>query len=117
MSRYKRDDVVRVPFAYFSKQKGCFEEKARPFVVIDVEDETGNITVSCTTQLHQSNKYSGITVKADSEEGRQMGINEDSFIYCNQTITLKNSEIKRRIGTCPFIKDILKLLNYPDEGD
>jgi hypothetical protein len=77
MSRYKRGDVVKAPFAYFDKNSGLMAYKIRPFVVIDVEEETDNITVSCSSQLWQSKNFKGIVVYANSSVGKQMGINQD----------------------------------------
>jgi PemK-like, MazF-like toxin of type II toxin-antitoxin system len=111
MSRYKRGDVVKAPFAYFDKNSGLMTYKIRPFIVIDVEDETDNITVSCSSQLRQSKNFKGIIVYANSSIGKQMGITQDSFIYCNQTITLSNKDILGKIGTCQIIEEIIEKLN------
>lgn len=115
MSRYKAGDVVRAHFAFFDKNEGRFVSKPRPFVIVDIDDAGENITVSCTSQTHQSKKYPGILVAANSNDGKQMGIDKDSFVYCDQTISLSNRDIIRKIGTCPLISQILNKLGYsPD---
>ena len=111
MSRYKTGDVVWADYAFFDTIKGRMDFKPRPFIVIDVEDNSDNVVVICSTKTHQSVKYKGIIVLEKSVEGQQMGIVEDTFIYLDRTIILTNKEIRRRIGTCPIIDEIIKKLN------
>ena len=87
-------------------------------VVIDVENESDNITVSCTTQTHKATNFPCILVKKDSQAGKSMRLEHDSLIYCNLTITLSNEDILRRIGSCPLIKEICNKLGYEyNEGE
>jgi len=111
MSRYKRGDVILADYAFFNTVKGRLDFKPRPFVVIDVEDETDNVVVICSTKTHQSVNYKGIIVLEKSEAGRQMNLAEDTFIYLDRTVILTNKEIRRRIGTCPIIEEIIEKLN------
>jgi len=112
MSRYRRGDVVLIDFSFFDKEKGRFDFKPRPFVVINVIEEFDdeNITVMCTTKTHKSEKYPGVVVLATSDGGKQMKITEDSLIYCNKSYLFSNKEILRRIGTCPFVDQIEQIL-------
>jgi mRNA-degrading endonuclease toxin of MazEF toxin-antitoxin module len=116
MSRYQRGDVVRAPLPYMDED-GIWRVKFRPFIVIDVDGINDNITVSCTGQTHQSKKFTGISVLLDSEEGRKMGIDRDSFIYCNTTVVFANKDIIRKIGTCPLMKEICEKLGYEYDED
>jgi hypothetical protein len=111
MSRYIRGDVVISDISYMDEE-GVLHSKPRPMVVIDVLDESDNITVVCSKQTHKADKYPSIVVRKDSEIGQKMSIDGDTLIYCNATITLTNSDIHRRIGNCPIVKDICKILGY-----
>ncbi len=111
MTRYQRGDVILADYSYFDSVKGRFDFKPRPFVIVDVEEETDNISVMCSSQIHQSLNYKGIVVLQKSEEGKRMGLEEDSFIYLNKTIVLTNREIIRKIGYCPIIDEIITKLN------
>lgn len=112
MSKYKVGDVVRAPISYFDDKKGYYTSQYRRWVIVKIEGEGDdeNITVSCTGQIHQSNKYKGIIIKRDSVEGKKMNLDIDTFIYCNKTITFLDKEILRKSGECPLIEQILKLL-------
>jgi len=110
MSRYKTGDVVWADYAFFDVVKGYIDFKPRPFIVIDIEYDTDNLVVICSTKTHQSLKYKGIVVLEKSVEGQQMGIVEDTFIYLDRTLILTNKEIRRKIGTCPLIDEIIEKL-------
>ena len=116
MSRYRRGDVVLADIVFFD-DSGDLKSKPRPLVVIDVQDDTDNVTVVCSTKTHKASKFEGIIVKKASSDGRDMSLDEDTFIYCNTTVVLLNKDIKRRIGTCPLIKDICEKLGYTPEDE
>jgi hypothetical protein len=119
MSRYKSGDVLKVEIAYYNRVSGKYESKVRPFVVLDVVDGTDNISVKGTGQTHKSANYTGITVLVDSDDGIDMGIDIDTFFYCHQVEEIQNSEVKRRIGTCPkhIFDEIIKLTGYQLDED
>lgn len=112
MSRYNRGDVVRAYISYYDTADGLFKSKVRPFVVIDVEDDTENITVACTSQIHQSQKFEGIIVDPESDIGKKMELEKKTFIYCNKVVILSDKDIIRKKGTCPIVNDIVNKLGY-----
>jgi hypothetical protein len=75
-----------------------------------VEDETDNIVVICSTKTHKILKYKGRIVLEDSDENKDMGFLEDTFIYLDKTVVLTNKEVLRRIGRCPIIDELLDIL-------
>ena len=119
MSRYKRGDVLKVDIAYYNRETGLYESKIRPFVVLDILDGSDNISVKGTGQVHKSANFTGVTVAVDSEEGIEMGIDRDTFFYCHKVEEIQNSEVKRRIGTCPkdIFDKIIKLTGYQSDED
>jgi hypothetical protein len=114
MSKYQVGDVVFAPVSYFDDKNGYYRSQYRRFVIVkiqeDIENDIENITVSCTGQLHQSKRHKGVTVLANSPEGLEMALDRDTFIYCDSTATYLDGDILRRIGKCPIIEDIKKLL-------
>lgn len=110
MSRYRTGDVVLAYLAFTDAETGYITSKIRPFVVIDIEDETGNIVVICSTKTHKSLKFKGRVVLKDSEENKEMKFLEDTFIYLDKTVTLTNKEILKRIGICPIIDELISIL-------
>ncbi|WP_183575139.1 hypothetical protein HDF18_14365 [Mucilaginibacter sp. X5P1] len=113
MGKYRVGDVVIAPYSYFDPKLGYQVSVPRWWIVVSIDEHLGHVTVSCTKQLHQSNKYNGIIVKRTSNEGKEMGIEIDTFIYCepNQTVNFLETEIYRKKGTCPLINEILSKLN------
>lgn len=115
MSKYKVGDLVFAPVGYMDTKSGYYKSQERRFVVVSVGEDDGedteNITLSLTGQVHQAEKHKGIIVKANSKEGIAMECTKDTFIYCDYTVTYKDREITRRFANCPIIEDILKLLN------
>lgn len=111
MSKYKVGDVVFAPISYFDTRLGYFKSQTRRWVIVKIDD-TGNLTVSLTKQLHQAEKYNGIIVKKNSAAGIDMALETDTFIYCEfaQIVTFAEEDINRRIGICPIVNDIIAKL-------
>lgn len=110
MSRYRKGDVVWADYAFFDQAKGHFDFKPRPFVVIDIDEDTLNVALICSTKTHQSFRYKGFVIRQDSDEAIQMGLLEDTFIYLDRTVALTDREIRRRIGSCPIIDKLIEQL-------
>ena len=115
MSKYRVGDVVIAPVAYFDDKKGYYVSQNRRFIIVKIEDnpdeiDCQNITVSCTGQVHQADKYPGITIAQSSKEGIEMQLTMDTFVYCNKTTSYSDKEIIRRKGHCARIDEILKLV-------
>jgi len=115
MSKYKVGDVVIAPMAYMDKKTGYYTSQPRRFVVVKVEedaenDESENLTVSSTGQLHQSENHPGIIIKCNSKTGVEMLLEMDTFIYCDYTIKFSDKDIIRKKGYCREIDQILKIV-------
>lgn len=104
--RYKEGDVVIVPFTWRDEQ-GDIKFKMRPAVVYRIESETEHLMIKCT-HVNRSAKYPGKWVLQNSAQGKQMGIRENTFIHYSDTLKIAESAVKRLIGTCPFIEDIIE---------
>ncbi len=115
MSRYKRGEVVNAPLAFYDNDLGYFRYKIRPCIVIDVLDESVNVTIAGTTQIKKASKYPGITVLENTDDWKAMRIDKSTFFYCNETVNFNNNDLKR-LGTCPthLMQRILRLLKYTD---
>ena len=107
MSKYRVGDVIYAPISYFNKD-GYLVSQDRRWIIVKVnESDNENITVSLTGKIHQQSKYPGILVKKNSNEGIAMGLDADTFIYCNTTVKYLDHDIKRRIGVCPIVNEII----------
>ena len=107
MSRYKRGDVVLVKYPW--EEDGRIFFKKRPGVVLEELADRESLIIKCT-HVNRSDKLLGIWVLANSKEGLEMGILENTFINLTEMLELKNSEIDRVIGYCPFIDRIDEML-------
>ena len=115
MSKYKVGDVVIAPISYIDKKTGYYTSQNRRWVIVNIEedaDELGsqNLTVSCTGQIHQIEKHSGIIIKRSSRDGIEMQLDMDTFIYCDNTVSFSDKDIIRKKGFCPKINEILNLM-------
>jgi len=108
MSKYKVGDVVIAAISYFDNRKGYYVAQQRRWVVVKIDEDSKNITVSCTGQTHQSKKHDGIKVRQNSKEGIEMQLTMDTFIYCDSTVIFSDEDIDRKKGFCPRIVEILK---------
>jgi hypothetical protein len=107
MSRYTRGDVVLVWYPW--EEDGVIKVKKRPGVVLEECADRESLIIKCTHK-NRSEKLLGIWVLADSDEGKEMGILENTFINLTEQLQLKNYEVVRIIGYCPFIDKIDEML-------
>jgi hypothetical protein len=112
MSKYRVGDVVQAPISYFDTKAGYYNSQSRRWVIVKIDEDTGNTTVACTGELHQSNKWQGFKVTCNSQDGKSMGLTKDTFVYCEitQTVDFSDGDITMRWGNCPFIEKIIEKL-------
>jgi hypothetical protein len=104
MSKYQVGDVVLASFPF----EDSTDTKARPVVIIEIlEDQS---FVCMVTGTDKSSIHRGFMVKQDSPEGKEMRLKKDSFIDADRTATIKNYMIFGRLGYCPYIKELEKML-------
>lgn len=104
--RYKEGDVVLVPFTW-KDDEGLIHYKNRPAVVYSIESEIEHLMIKCT-HVNRSGQYPGKWVLKNSDQGRQMGIDEDTFIHYTDTLIIDEKAVRRLIGTCPFMEEIIE---------
>jgi hypothetical protein len=103
--RYKEGDVVLVPYPW-KDENGEIQTKNRPAVVYRIESESSQLMIKCT-HINRSGQFPGKWVLQKSEQGRKMGINEDTFIHYTDTLIIPERFVIKLIGYCPFIEDII----------
>lgn len=107
-----RGDIVLVPFPFREKDG---RSKPRPALIIR-EDCADEYYLCEITTTNRSDKLKGKWIIANSAEGMQIGINEDSFInYENRTL-LNKKFVFKKIGTYPFMDELEKYLESLGEN-
>lgn len=104
MSKYQVGDVVLASFPFEDKR----DAKVRPVVIIErLEDQS---FVCMVTGTDKSSIHRGFMVEQDSPEGKEMRLKKDSFIDADRTAIIKNHMIYGRLGHCPYIEELEKML-------
>lgn len=104
MIKVHRGDVI---LAWGPDGKGGLKE--RPLVVFrDAPKNSDTIVVYCTTQ-NDGDESNTILVKADSEKGIEMGIDDDTYIRPFNISPIKAKFMIRKIGKCPYMQEIQML--------
>lgn len=97
---YKRGDVVLAPVPFKDKA----EAKVRPVIILETfTDDCESCKITGTNRTEQ---LSGRWVLKDSDDGKAMGLDKDSFISIEDTIIVKMSYIHKKIGECLFIDEL-----------
>ena len=81
MSRYNSGDVVLVQFPY---REDRTRFKKRPAIIIR-EDTQGEYLICQITGTDRRGKNKGYWIEADSEDGKQMKLQKDSFVNADMT--------------------------------
>lgn len=102
---YKEGDVVIVPYTW-KDEEGNIHFKNRPAVIYRVESESEHLMIKCT-HVNRSSNHPGKWVLQNSDQGRLMGIKEDTFIHYSDSLIIAERSVRRLIGTCPFIQEII----------
>lgn len=103
MPRYNIGDVVLVQWAW--KEDGEIKVIPRPAVVLQVEADQEWLVIKLTS-TNRSDNYRGKWILMDSDNGKKMGLREDSFIHYKEQRQYHLRFIIRKIGYCPIIEDI-----------
>lgn len=104
MSKYQAGDVILAYFPFEDK----LETKLRPAVIIDAYDDSSFTCMITGTDKSSTNR--GIWVEKESDEGKEMRLQKDSFIDAERTEVLKHIMIKGIIGYCPYIDELQEML-------
>lgn len=108
MVKLHRGDVIDVKYHYDSKTG---EIKSRPVIVLQNAPKNSDvITVYCTSQ-NDGNDNDCIFVKADSDEGKRMGLTKDTYIRPGTVRTIKKEFIKRLLGKCSLMHQIQTIID------
>ena len=103
--RFKEGDVVLVPYTW-KDEEGLIQFKIRPAVVYRIESDTEQLMIKCT-HVNRSAQFPGKWILKNSKQGQEMGIKEDTFIHYTDTLTIKENYVKRLIGRCSFMDEII----------
>jgi len=104
MIKLFRGDVI---LAWGPDGKGGL--KKRPLVVFaDTPKNSDSIVVYCTTQ-NDGDENNTIFVKADSKDGENMGIDDDTYIRPFQIGPINAKAIIKKIGRCALMSEIQRL--------
>ena len=106
MPKFHRGDVVIVQFPF----KDGIGSKIRPAVIIR-EEYTDEYLICQITKNNRSDKLRGFWILQDSDDGRKMGIREDSFVNADNTICLKAFMFNGKIGYFPYIEELEELID------
>ena len=108
MPRYHNGDVVIVRFPFSEDHT---QDKIRPGIILEepFPSDAENYLVCKITSSKPNSVYHPIVqpVKLDSKEGKTMGLLQDSYVVYNAIERLEVFLIIKKIGYCPFFKEIL----------
>lgn len=110
MEVYQPGDIIIARFPY---QEDPAKFKVRPALVLS-DEGGGKYRICKITKTNRTGKHPGDWVVAASIVGREMGLNEDSFIDLKRLITVPNSFIVHKIsptGEYTELNELLKKFN------
>lgn len=85
--------------------------KPRPVILLqNVGKNSDMISVYCTTQ-NNGDDNNNILVTADSPEGKEMGIEKDTYIRPNSILNISVKSFKRVLGKCPLMSKITNMID------
>jgi len=102
--KFKEGDVVIAPYTW-KDDEGKIKFKFRPAVVYQIESDTEHLMIKCT-HVNRSSKFPGKWVLSESEEGKVMGLDVDTFIHYSETLIIDEKYCKL-IGHCPYLNEII----------
>lgn len=102
--RYRRGDVVLVPFPYGDLKK----YKQRPALVVQDEKCPTGLSKQVIAQITSTARSgpSRVAVSQHSAEGRNMGLLTDSVVVADHLATVDDTVIKRALGRCTNMEPI-----------
>lgn len=103
---YRRGDVILCYFPNIDLET----VKQRPALVVQdesIETEHKNQIVACiTSKMVLANERTCISVKMDSDQGKNMGLLTDSVVMAENLATIDDQDINKRIGVCRPMADV-----------
>ena len=100
-SKYKRGDVVLVPFPNSNLQSA----KVRPALIVQADNlNTGLLQLviaMISSKVARANHPSRVLVSISTPEGRQSGLLTDSVVMADNLATVALTVIMRAVGTLP----------------
>jgi mRNA interferase MazF len=95
MSRYKKGEIVLVPFPFSDK----LEEKTRPTVIVSNRIRRNTIIVAFVTSKKRSQKDDDVIYLDKKDKGfDKTRLKESSSIYLSQLATINTKKILGRLG-------------------
>ncbi len=105
MPQYSPGDVVLAAFPF----EDTSDTKPRPVVIIEAYPDA---SYSCMiTGTNRSHLDKGFWILKDSDDGKAMKLKKDSFVNANRCTEIKNCMIFKKMGECPFIEKLERLIN------
>lgn len=112
MTNYKRGDVVLVLFPDSNLQTA----KKRPALIVQADNlQTGMhqiIVGMITSNMSRANHKSRVTLRLDSADHKQTGLQLDSIIVTDNLATVQQKFIGRRLGTLPDMSKVERALPH-----
>lgn len=102
MSQYKCGDVV---FASIPFEEDPTKAKGRPVVIIEILEDDWYLVCKITHIDHSGIKKGRWIIK-NSEQWKQMGLKQSSFVSDESTIEIPQTSIYMLLGTYPYIDDL-----------
>ena len=103
-SKYKRGDVVLVPFPNWNLQSA----KVRPALIVQADNlNTGlpqMVIAMISSKVVRANHPSRVLVLTATPEGRQSGLLTNSVVMADNLATVALTVIMRAVGTLPMAR-------------
>lgn len=113
MRKLYKGEVIEVKYHFDQITK---KWKSRPVVVFkNTPKDSDVISVYCTTQ-NDGDDENSIFVKCDSDEGKEMGLEKDTYIRPNIIKTIPVDLLNRPIGKCPYMVNIQIIIDKKMAG-
>lgn len=112
MTTYKRGEVVLVLFPDSNLQTA----KKRPALIVQADDlHTGlsqTIVAMITSNMVRANHKCRVTLRLDSADHKQTGLQLDSIIVTDNLATVQQKFICRKLGTLTDMSEVEKALAH-----
>jgi len=99
-------DMYYIPIPY---KDDFFESKKRPVVVLR-DEGNGLFLVAPVTGTNHTGYKKGIWLLKDSDDGKKMGLDKDSFIVVGESLKWPSFGLMDYWGHCHLVEELLKKL-------
>jgi mRNA-degrading endonuclease toxin of MazEF toxin-antitoxin module len=99
-------DMFEISFPY---EDDIFKNKPRPVVILR-NDGNGLFLIAPVTGTNFTGKRPGLWISKDSEEGKKMNLQKDSFIVMDKCKQWPSFGLREYWGHCPCVEELLKKL-------